>query len=52
MRRSLALSRETLAELTAADLAAVDGGAAATGGCPRSIHVDECLSLLIAPCPA
>lgn len=46
MRKRLTLTRETLAQLTNDDLAAVAGAAApATGGCPWSFRVWECLSL-------
>jgi hypothetical protein len=46
MRKTLTLRRETLAPLTADDLASVAGAAvAATGGCPWTFHVRECLSL-------
>lgn len=43
MKRSLRLTRETLIELTADDLTAVVG-AEATGGCPRSLRIKECLT--------
>lgn len=44
--RKLTLNRETLAQLTSDDLAAVGGaGVAATGGCPWTFRVRECLSL-------
>lgn len=43
MTRTLRLNRETLAELTPEDLAAVVG-AEATGGCPRSFRIKECLT--------
>lgn len=48
--RTLRLNRETVAELTAEDLAAVVGGDA-TGGCPRSFRVWECVSV-VTTCPA
>ncbi|HEX8003361.1 MAG TPA: class I lanthipeptide [Mycobacteriales bacterium] len=44
MRRKLTLRRETLAPLSAEDLAVVAGGDA-TGGCPFTMHLKECLSL-------
>lgn len=44
MTRTLRLGRETLTELTADDLSAVVGGEA-TGGCPRTFRVRECLTL-------
>lgn len=44
MRRTLTLRRETLAPLTADELATVAGGDA-TGGCPRTMRLPECLSL-------
>lgn len=43
MTRTLRLSRETLADLTPEDLAVVVGGAA-TGGCPWTFRVRECLT--------
>ncbi|HEU0131548.1 MAG TPA: hypothetical protein VFQ85_11230 [Mycobacteriales bacterium] len=43
MRRTLTLRRETLAALTTNELTSVAGGDA-TGGCPRTLHVAECLS--------
>ena len=43
MRKRLTLRRETIAALTADELTAVAGGDA-TGGCPRSLHITECLS--------
>lgn len=43
MRTSLTLRRETLASLTTDELAGV-AGAEATGGCPRTMRVFECLS--------
>lgn len=43
MRRSLTLRRESLTALTPEALAAVAGGDA-TGGCPRTFHLPECLS--------
>lgn len=44
MTRRLSLSRETLAELTADDLADVNGGAA-TLGCP-TLPLNYCLTIL------
>ena len=44
MRTRLTLRRETLASLTTDELTAVAGGDA-TGGCPRTMRVAECLSL-------
>lgn len=41
---TLRLDRETLAELTTEDLTAVVGGEA-TGGCPRTFRVKECVTL-------
>lgn len=41
---TLRLDRETLAELTPEDLTAVVGGDA-TGGCPRTFRVKECLTM-------
>ena len=46
MRRTLTLRRETLAALTSDELAAVAAGVEATGGCPRSFRVRECLTML------
>ena len=46
MRKRLTLRRETLAELTADDLMAVAGGDA-TGGCPRTMRVGDCLGQLL-----
>ena len=43
MRKRLTLRRETIAALTADELTAVAGGDA-TGGCPRTLHLGECLS--------
>ncbi|HEU0131540.1 MAG TPA: class I lanthipeptide [Mycobacteriales bacterium] len=43
--RTLTLRRETLAPLTTDQLAEVAGAAAATGGCPFTFHVRDCLSL-------
>ncbi|HEV2891903.1 MAG TPA: class I lanthipeptide [Frankiaceae bacterium] len=43
MRKTLSLRRETLAALTADELTAVAGGDA-TGGCPRTLRLAECLS--------
>ncbi len=43
MRKRLTLRRETIAALTADQLTAVAGGDA-TGGCPRTLHIAECLS--------
>ena len=43
MRKSLTLHRETLASLTTDELVAV-AGAEATGGCPRTMRLAECLS--------
>lgn len=43
MRKSLTLRRETLAALTPDELAVVAGGDA-TGGCPRTLHIADCLS--------
>lgn len=43
MRTSLTLRRETLASLTTDELAVVAGGDA-TGGCPRTMRIAECLS--------
>lgn len=43
MRKSLTLHRETLTPLAADELAAVAGGDA-TGGCPRTMRLAECLS--------
>lgn len=43
MTRTLRLTRETLTDLTPEDLAAVVGGDA-TGGCPRSFRIRECLT--------
>lgn len=43
MRRSLTLRRETLTPLAADELAAV-AGADATGGCPYTMRLAECLS--------
>jgi len=51
MRRTLTLRRESLSTLTPDDLATVAAAAiAATGGCPWSLHVVDCLS--INRCPA
>ncbi len=44
MRPSLTLRREILAALTTDELAHVAGGDA-TGGCPYTMRVTECLSL-------
>lgn len=44
MRRTLTLRGETLAPLTVDELTAVAGGDA-TGGCPWTFHVRECLSI-------
>jgi hypothetical protein len=43
MRRNLTLRRETLAPLSSEELVAV-AGADATGGCPWTFHIRECLS--------
>lgn len=43
MRKSLILRRETLAALTTDELAGVAGGDA-TGGCPYTMRLGECLS--------
>lgn len=44
MRRSLTLVREALAPLPTEDLSVVAGGGA-TGGCPYTFRVRECLSI-------
>lgn len=43
MRTNLTLRRETLASLTTDELAGVAGGDA-TGGCPRTLRITDCLS--------
>lgn len=43
MRKSLSLRRETLASLTRDELADV-AGADATGGCPYTMRLTQCLS--------
>ena len=44
MRRSLTLARETLTDLTPADLASVDGGAVPITDTCRTVDVKMCLS--------
>jgi hypothetical protein len=43
MKRTLTLRRETLVSLTSDELGAV-AGAEATGGCPQTLRIKECLS--------
>ena len=53
MRRSLTLKRETLAELTDADLAAVAGGShlcAVTDECTHASIDADCPTLPLSPC--
>jgi len=48
MRRRLTLTIETLTQLPSDDLASVGGAAlAATGGCPFTFHVNECVSAVL-----